>query len=53
MPMLSPASNQWVLAIVKKNGPRLRALYRWLKERDRRPRLVPVLIIDDEADQAP
>lgn len=44
---------QRVLAIVKKNGPRLRALRRWLFEA--RPDLLadcPVLIIDDEADQA-
>lgn len=44
---------QRVLAIVKKNGPRLRALRRWLFEA--RPGLLaecPVLIIDDEADQA-
>jgi hypothetical protein len=42
-----------VLAIVKKNGPRLRALRKWLFSA--RPELLadcPVLIIDDEADQA-
>ncbi len=45
--------DQRVLAIVKKNGPRLRALKKWLFEA--RPELLadcPVLIIDDEADQA-
>ena len=42
-----------MLAIVKKNGPRLRALKRWLA--GARPELLaacPILIIDDEADQA-
>ena len=45
--------DQRVLAIVKKNGPRLRALSRWLFEAH--PDQLadcPVLIIDDEADQA-
>lgn len=45
--------NQRVLAVVKKNGARLRALKRWL--RGARPGLLaacPILIIDDEADQA-
>lgn len=51
--LLSPASNQRVLAIVKKNGARLRALQRWLS--GARPEILdacPMLIIDDEADQA-
>ncbi len=50
---LLTTQNQRVLAIVKKNGPRLRALKRWLFEA--RPELLaacPILIIDDEADQA-
>ena len=50
---LLTTQNQRVLAIVKKNGPRLRALKKWLFEA--RPELLadcPVLIIDDEADQA-
>lgn len=50
---LLTTQDQRVLAIVKKNGPRLRALKRWLFEA--RPELLaecPVLIIDDEADQA-
>lgn len=50
---LLSVENQRVLAIVKKNGPRLRALKKWLFEA--RPELLaecPVLIIDDEADQA-
>jgi hypothetical protein len=50
---LLATQDQRVLAIVKKNGPRLRALKRWLKEA--RPELLaacPILIIDDEADQA-
>lgn len=45
--------NQRVLAVVKKNGSRLRALRKWL--RGARPELLaacPILIIDDEADQA-
>lgn len=45
--------SQRVLTVVKKNGPRLRALRRWLK--GARPELLeacPILIIDDEADQA-
>ncbi|MEZ0350688.1 Z1 domain-containing protein [Mycobacterium sp. pR1184] len=44
---------QCVLAVVKKNGPRLRALKNWLF--GARPEVLaacPVLIIDDEADQA-
>ena len=45
--------DQRVLAIVKKNGPRLRALRRWLFEaQPDRLAACPVLIIDDEADQA-
>jgi len=50
---LLAAQDQRVLAIVKKNGPRLRAMLRWLTEA--RPEVLagcPVLIIDDEADQA-
>jgi hypothetical protein len=50
---LLATQDQRVLAIVKKNGPRLRALRRWLF--GARPELLaacPVLIIDDEADQA-
>ncbi len=50
--MLTPGDKK-VLAVVKKNGPRLRALKRWLEGAD--PATLagcPVLIIDDEADQA-
>jgi hypothetical protein len=50
---LLTAQNQRVLTVVKKNAARLRALKRWLFEA--RPELLadcPVLIIDDEADQA-
>ena len=50
---LLTTQNQRVLAIVKKNGPRLRALKKWLFEA--RPELLadcPILIVDDEADQA-
>ncbi len=50
--MLS-ARDQKVLAVVKKNGPRLRALKRWLGEADEETLAgCPFLIIDDEADQA-
>lgn len=50
---LSPASQQRVLAIVKKNGPRLRALHKWLKgAQPANLAACPMLIIDDEADQA-
>lgn len=51
--LLAPSSQQRVLAIVKKNGPRLRALHKWLAAA--RPEILascPILIIDDEADQA-
>ncbi|HVC07999.1 MAG TPA: Z1 domain-containing protein [Solirubrobacterales bacterium] len=50
--MLS-AGDQKVLAVVKKNASRLRALKRWLGEahEDTLARC-PLLIIDDEADQA-
>jgi hypothetical protein len=50
---LRKSADQRVLAIVKKNGPRLRALHKWLK--GARPDILeacPMLIIDDEADQA-
>lgn len=50
---LLSTQRQCVLAVVKKNGPRLRALKRWLFSA--RPEVLaacPVLIIDDEADQA-
>ena len=50
---LAPSSQRRVLAIVKKNGPRLRALHKWLS--GARPEILascPMLIIDDEADQA-
>ena len=50
---LLATQNQRVLAVVKKNGSRLRALRRWL-EGARKELLAgcPILIIDDEADQA-
>lgn len=45
--------DQRVLAVVKKNGPRLRALKNWLfAARSEVLAACPVLIIDDEADQA-
>lgn len=50
---LLAAKDQAVLAIVKKNGPRLRALKKWLfSARSELLADCPVLIIDDEADQA-
>lgn len=42
--------NDQVLAVVKKNGPVLRRLISWMQGRV--PSNIPVLIIDDEADQA-
>lgn len=50
---LLSTQRQCVLAVVKKNGSRLRALRKWLFSA--RPEVLaacPVLIIDDEADQA-
>jgi Z1 domain len=50
---LLSTSDQRVLMIVKKNGPRLRAFRKWLF--GARPELLaacPILVIDDEADQA-
>lgn len=50
---LLATQDQRVLAIVKKNGPRLRALKKWLfSARSELLADCPVLIIDDEADQA-
>ena len=51
--MLAAHANQKVLAVVKKNAARLRALKKWLKgaHPDTLAR-TPVLVIDDEADQA-
>lgn len=50
---LLATQDQRVLAIVKKNGPRLRALKKWLfGARAEVLAACPVLIIDDEADQA-
>lgn len=51
--LLAAGGDQRVLAIVKKNGPRLRALKNWLfAAREDVLRACPLLIIDDEADQA-
>ena len=50
---LTDKSEQKVLCVVKKNGSRLRALLRWLGDtRGEILRQCPVLLIDDEADQA-
>lgn len=46
-------ANQHVICVVKKNPTRLRALTEWLQSAD--PRVLaecPVIVIDDEADQA-
>lgn len=51
--LLAGHGRQRVLAVVKKNGDRLGALQRWLA--GARPEVLaacPVLVIDDEADQA-
>lgn len=46
-------SGQWVIAVVKKNGARLRALRTWLNgARTELRDTCPILVIDDEADQA-
>ena len=45
--------SQPVLLVVKKNGPVLRRLLRWLDEAPAEVRrTIPMLVIDDEADQA-
>jgi Z1 domain len=45
--------SQPVLLVVKKNGPVLRRLLRWLDEAPEEVRrTIPLLVIDDEADQA-
>ncbi|HOW53717.1 MAG TPA: Z1 domain-containing protein [Syntrophorhabdaceae bacterium] len=45
--------SQPVLLVVKKNGPVLRRLLRWLDEAPEEVRrMIPLLLIDDEADQA-
>lgn len=45
--------SQPVLLVVKKNGPVLRRLRRWLDEAPEEVRrTIPLLVIDDEADQA-
>jgi hypothetical protein len=50
---LLATQNQRVLAVVKKNGSRLRALKKWLDgARTELLAQCPILIIDDEADQA-
>lgn len=50
---LSERSTQRVLCVMKKNAPRLRRLLRWLRTADRQVlEGCPVLMIDDEADQA-
>ncbi|VEH72649.1 Z1 domain-containing protein [Corynebacterium segmentosum] len=40
------------IAVVKKNGPRLRRLNQWLSAAGARADKCPILIIDDESDQA-
>lgn len=46
------SSDNLSLAVVKKNGSRLRKLKNWLKDTGSGLDQVPVLLIDDEADQA-
>lgn len=49
----SAPSHQRVICVIKKNASRLRALKRWLKKAKDTVRAgCPVLVIDDEADQA-
>lgn len=51
-PMLTPVNNQGVVAVVKKNPGRLRRLVKWLSSASSMTASTPILIIDDEADQA-
>jgi len=50
--ILSRSSNQRIICIIKKNPYRLRGLLRWLKKSKDILPACPVLIIDDESDQA-
>lgn len=49
---LIASRSQWLLLVVKKNGPVLRKLRDWLEEAREQLGHCPTLIIDDEADQA-
>jgi hypothetical protein len=48
----SDYSNARILCVIKKNPSRLRQLVRWLRSSPTALRDTPVLVIDDEADQA-
>lgn len=50
--LLAEHTNQRVLCVMKKNGPRLRALLKWLSTGKGALAHCPMLMIDDEADQA-
>lgn len=50
--MLAMNNGQYVLAVVKKNTARLARLTKWLETAKAQLREAPVLIIDDEADEA-
>lgn len=51
--ILSAPNHQRVICVIKKNASRLRALKKWLKKaKDPVRASCPVLVIDDEADQA-
>jgi Z1 domain-containing protein len=57
MPLPNPAAlltakNQHLLLVVKKNAPVLRKLKKWLSSAQAHLQNCPVLLIDDEADQA-
>ncbi len=45
-------NGQRVLCVVKKNGPVLRKLIKWLKSAANELHHIPAIVIDDEADQA-
>ncbi|MGV0410939.1 Z1 domain-containing protein [Corynebacterium marquesiae] len=45
-------SSERFIAVVKKNGPRLRRLNQWLSAAGTRADNCPILVIDDESDQA-
>lgn len=50
--ILNPNNGQGVLAVVKKNPGRLRRLVKWLNQAQAQTVTTPILVIDDEADQA-
>jgi hypothetical protein len=51
--VLTAANDSRVLAVIKKNGPRLRKLIKWAERADKSVLgSCPLLVVDDEADQA-